>query len=212
MQQLPETTVNRLPVYLRALASARADGLTVVSSQAIAARARTNAAQVRRDLSYLGELGTRGLGYGVEALADHITRALGLTVPRRVAIIGYGRLGGALLRYLRDPERGFRVVAVVDSDPAKTGSRVGGLMISSDADLDRALRESRAEIAVITTPAAVASGIADRVCEAGVKAILNFAPVSLTVPDDVKVRQVDLTVGMQVLSYHLEHGATTPVA
>ena len=209
MQRLPDTTVDRLPVYLRALERVCESGATVVSSEEIAKLCGTNAAQVRKDLSFLGELGTRGLGYDPRSLADHIAQALGLTKPRKVVIVGFGRLGGALSSYIGLIGRGFEVVAVVDSDPAKVGTVVGGLTVAPVGDLERVVRETGAEIAVVTTPPDVAQHVAEQICRAGIRAVLNFAPVQLELRCDVKVRQVDLSVGMQVLSYHLEHGVAT---
>ncbi len=203
MNTIPDTTVCRLPVYLRCLLEAQAEGIAVVSSLDIAGMSGTNAAQVRKDLSYLGELGTRGIGYEVQALQAHISGVLGLTRRRRVAIVGYGRLGGALLNYIGSGDHGFDVVAVVDSDPVKIGTSVGSLAVRPATDLEDVLNEARVEIAVITAPAAAARKLATRVVGAGVRAVLNFAPIALEVPDGVTVRNVDLSTELQVLSFHL---------
>lgn len=195
----------RLPLYLRALQLAAEEGRALVSSQDIAEAAGTNAAQVRKDLSHLGELGTRGLGYDVAALAAHITRELGVERERKVIIVGYGRLGGAMLNYISSFERGFAVVAVVDADPAKVGTEVAGMIVTPVAELEQAVRASGAEVAVVSTPPAVAQQVAERLCRAGIRAVLNFAPVSLELPCEARVRQVDLSAELQVLTYHLEH-------
>ena len=205
MDRLPEQTIARLPVYLRCLTQARSIGMRLVNSLGIAQMAGTNAAQVRKDLSYLGELGTRGVGYDVGALADHISEVLGLETPRRVAIVGFGRLGHALVVYPGFAEHGFQFVAAFDIDPKRARELPDGVSIdvrpirNMEADLVRL----GVEIVLLTTPAQVAQEMASRVAAGGVRAILNFAPVVLDVPDGVKVRPVDLASELQVLSFHL---------
>lgn len=203
MDRIPEQTINRLPIYLRCLFQAQELDMPVINSLGLSVMAGTNAAQVRKDLSYLGELGTRGIGYDVDSLIGHISRVLGLTQSRRVAIVGFGRLGSALLGYGGFAERGFEVVAVFDSDPGKVGTPVAGSVVSSMDSLESDLKERGVEIVILTTPADHAQPVADRVVAAGVRAILNFAPATLDVPDGVKVRPVDLSVELQVLSFHL---------
>ena len=203
MEHVPDQTINRLPIYLRCLNQARAVGIAVVNSLQLAQMAGTNAAQVRKDLSYLGELGTRGIGYDVEALIAHIADVLGLTEKRRVAIVGYGRLGGALHGYRGLADRGFDIVAVFDDDPAKIGAKAGELTVASMATLERDLRDLGVEIVILTTPTYVAQEVAERVAAAGVRAIMNFTYALLDVPEGVKVRPVDLSVELQVLSFYL---------
>jgi len=203
MDRVPDQTINRLPIYLRCLNQARAVGIAVVNSLQLAQMAGTNAAQVRKDLSYLGELGTRGIGYDVEALIAHIADVLGLTEKRRVAIVGYGRLGGALHGYRGLADRGFDVVALFDDDPAKVGTKAGELTVASMDTLERDLRDLGVEIVILTTPTCVAQEVAERVAAAGVRAIMNFTYALLDVPEGVKVRPVDLSVELQVLSFYL---------
>jgi redox-sensing transcriptional repressor len=203
MEHVPDQTINRLPIYLRCLKRARVAGIGVVSSLQLAQMAGTNAAQVRKDLSYLGELGTRGIGYRVEPLVAHISSVLGLTEKRRVAIVGYGRLGGALHGYRGLADRGFGIVAVFDDDPAKVGTRAGDLTVLSVADLEGELRDLGVEIVILTTPTSVAQEIAERIAAAGVRAIMNFTYARLELAEGVKVRPVDLSVELQVLSFHL---------
>lgn len=207
---VPQTTINRLPIYLRCLLKAQEMRMPVINSLGIAEMAGTNAAQVRKDLSYLGELGTRGIGYDVEALIAHISRWLGLTKDRRVALVGFGRLGSALLGYGGFGERGFSVVTIVDADPAKVGTKPGGIKVESIDDLEQVLQDLIVEIVILTTPVEAAQKVAERVADAGVKAILNFAPVRLELPAEVAVRQVDLSTELQILSFHLagqqQHG------
>jgi redox-sensing transcriptional repressor len=200
---VPQTTINRLPIYLRCLLQAQAMRMPVINSLGIAEMAGTNAPQVRKDLSYLGELGTRGIGYDVDSLIAHISRLLGLTADRRTAIVGFGRLASALLGYAGFGEHGFSVVAIFDTDHAKIGTRSLGIEISDVDDLERVLTELRVDIVVLTVPAKAAQAVADRAAAAGVKAILNFAPVRLELPADVAVRQVDLSTELQILSFHL---------
>lgn len=200
-RRIPEATVARLPIYLRSLYEL-ADGPGTISSERLAEMAGVNAAKVRKDLSYLGSYGTRGVGYDVEYLLYQISRELGLTQDWPVAIVGLGNLGHALANYRGFMARGFRVVALFDADPAKVGERVGDLEISH---LDRlaGLAESLAlAIGVIATPASTAQDVADRLVAAGVGSILNFAPVVLSVPPHVSVRKVDLSIELQILSFY----------
>jgi len=184
--------------------------MPVVNSLQIAEMVGTNAAQVRKDLSYLGEYGTRGVGYDVDSLISHLSRHLGLTEHRRVAIVGFGRLGSALQSYSGFQERGMKVVAVFDSDPAKVGTEVDDTTVASIDDLEGVVERAGVEIAIVTVPAAHAQGIVDRLVASGVRAIMNFAPVQLSVPEGVDVRQADLAGELQILSFHL-NPRTLPV-
>jgi redox-sensing transcriptional repressor len=210
MERVPEQTVNRLPIYLRCLGQARVIGMQVVNSLQLAQMAGTNAAQVRKDLSYLGELGTRGLGYDVAALIVHVSEVLGLSSVRRVALVGFGRLGAALVGYPGFADRGFQIVGVFDDDPAKVGKVIDrrgsvkeGLTVTSVANLEVDLRGLGVEIVILATPPEAAQSVVDRVAAAGVCAILNFTPMRLVVPPGVRVRPVDLSLELQVLSFYL---------
>lgn len=210
MDYVPDQTINRLPIYLRCLTQARAVGITVINSLQLAQMAGTNAAQVRKDLSHLGELGRRGIGYNVEGLSLHISQVMGLTEPRYVAIIGFGRLGGALLGYRGFCDRGFDIVGVFDSDPKKVGMVVdrrgcvvSGLGVRSIDNLESDLRNLCVEIVILTTPAECAQEVAERVAAAGIRAIMNFTSTNLDLPDEVRVRPVDLSLELQVLSFYL---------
>jgi redox-sensing transcriptional repressor len=207
-RRIPEATVTRLPLYLRVLGEAAAARTETISSEALAARAGVNAAQVRKDLSYLGSYGTRGVGYEVAYLILQISRRLGLDAERRVAIVGAGNLGQALASYGGFPARGFNVVAAFDADPAKVGTVVGSTVVAPVACLLEVLREKGVDIAVITTPAPAAQAVADTLVEAGVGCILNFAPTSLVVPDHVALRQVDLGIELQILSFYQQKPAS----
>ena len=201
---IPEATVARLPVYLRVLAGLADSGNETVSSDALAVASGVNSAKVRKDLSYLGSYGTRGVGYDVNYLVHQISRELGLTQDWAVVIVGVGNLGHALANYGGFAERGFRVAALVDSDRRRVGEELGGIAVRHIDELDTIVRESHASIGVIATPAQAAQDVCDRLVNAGVTSILNFAPVVLNVPAGVDLRKVDLSIELQILSFH-EH-------
>jgi redox-sensing transcriptional repressor len=208
-REIPEATVARLPVYLRSLQELAEDGLTTVSSERLAEMAGVNAAKVRKDLSYFGSYGTRGVGYDVEYLLFHIRRELGLTHDWPCVIVGMGNLGQALAKYAGFSERGFVVAALVDADRRKVGSEVGGLVVNHVDDLAAIVAERNISIGVIATPASAAQEVADRMVEGGITSILNFAPTVISVPPDVAVRKVDVAVELQILSFYNERRATT---
>lgn len=202
IRSIPEATVARLPVYLRALAALADQGLGICSSNDLASAAGVNPAKLRKDLSYLGSYGTRGVGYDIEFLRYHVARALGQTQDWDVVIVGVGRLGSALCAYNGFSSRGIRIAALVDSDPAKVGSKIGGLTVAPMSELASLVREQGVAIAVIATPGAAAQEVADALVAAGITSILNFAPAVVSVPDDVTVRKVDLSIELQILAYH----------
>lgn len=202
---IPEATVGRLPVYLRALLEfAEGRRGETVSSEDLAARAGVNAAKVRKDLSYLGSYGTRGVGYDVEYLLYQITRELGLTQDWPAAIIGVGNLGRALASYKGFAEKGFRIAALFDVDEGIVGDEVGGLGVRHLDDLKEVVIEEGICIGIIATPPNSAQEVAERLVDAGVKSILNFAPAVVNVPPDVNVRKVDLSTELQILSFHMQ--------
>jgi redox-sensing transcriptional repressor len=199
---VPEATVARLPEYLRALTALAESGVTTCSSEELAGAAGVNSAKLRKDLSHLGSYGTRGVGYDVEYLRYQISREIGMTQDWPVVIVGIGNLGHALANYSGFSSRGFRTVALLDADPDRHGELVAGLQIRSFAELGAIVREHRVAIGVIATPAHAAQDVCDRMIEAGVRSVLNFAPVLLSVPDGVDVRKVDLSSELQILAYH----------
>ena len=201
-RRIPEATVARLPVYLRILAEQAELDVERISSDRLAELAGVNAAKVRKDLSYLGSYGTRGVGYEVAFLVYQIRRELGLTHDWPVVIVGAGNLGQALAGYGGFGERGFPVAGVVDVDPTKIGSVLGGVRVRHIDELSQIVQSRRVSIGVVATPPAAAQDAAERLVRAGVTSILNFAPVVLTVPRSVEVRKVDLAVELQILSYH----------
>ena len=207
-RSIPEATVGRLPVYLRALVDLAERGTNTVSSEALAAAAGVNSAKVRKDLSHLGSYGTRGVGYDVAYLIHQIRRELGLTQHWSIVIAGIGNLGHALANYKGFAERGFQVAAIVDADPAKVGERVGDLVIEPIEDLERLVREREVAIGVIATPASAVQEVTDRFVEAGIRSILNFAPATVSAPPGVSVRKVDLAVELQILAFYEQRKAT----
>lgn len=203
-RQLPPATVSRLTLYLRTLNALLAEGTERVASEVLAESAGVGSANVRKDLSYLGSYGTRGVGYDVAHLSRKIAQALGLTHEWRVAIVGAGNLGRALARYAGFESRGFDVVALFDADQMLVGTEIGWLRVSDVAVLEETLSTTRANMVVLALPAGVAQGICDRVVAAGVRSILSFAPVALSVPENVNLRKVDMATELQILAYHAQ--------
>ncbi|HKY77698.1 MAG TPA: redox-sensing transcriptional repressor Rex [Acidimicrobiia bacterium] len=201
-RRIPEATVARLPLYYRALLEMAEQRIPTVSSERLAEMAGVNAAKVRKDFSYLGSYGTRGVGYDVEYLLFQISRELGLTQDWPVVIVGIGNLGAALANYRGFSARGFRIVALVDADPAKCGIEVGGLVVEPLLDLPRIVAERHVAIGIIATPASAAQDVAELLVSAGVTSVLNFAPTVIAVPPGVSLRKVDLSIELQILSFY----------
>ncbi len=206
-KQIPEAAVARLAVYLRVLSGMSEQGATTVSSEELSQAAGVNSAKLRKDLSYLGSYGTRGVGYEVSVLVSQIERILGLTRQHKVAVVGIGNLGHALANYGGFPGRGFPVEALFDLDADLIGVPVGGLPVSHMDDIPRVCAERGISIGVIATPPTAAQSVCDRLVAGGVQCILNFAPVVLQVPAHIEVRKVDLAVELQILSFHVARRA-----
>ena len=206
-RRIPEATVARLPVYLKLLSDQFEVGTTNISSEELAELGGVNAAKVRKDLSYLGSYGTRGVGYDVEFLVFQIKRELGLTHEWNVVIVGAGHLGKALAGYGGFGERGFPVGGVVDVDAKKVGTLVGGVRVRHVDRLAAIVRAHEIAIGVIATPGVAAQDAADSLVAAGITSILNFAPTIISVPHGISVRKVDLAVELQILSYHEQRRA-----
>ena len=202
VRDIPEATVARLPVYLRALTTLVDLGTTTCSSEELAAAAGVNSAKLRKDLSYLGSYGTRGVGYDVDYLRYQIAREIGVTQDWPVVIVGIGNLGHALANYSGFRSRGFRVVALLDADPERKNEVVAGVQVRPFDDLERIVKEHGVAIGVIATPAVAAQDVVDRMVASGIRSILNFAPTVLSVPTGVDVRKVDLSIELQILAYH----------
>lgn len=205
---IPDATVARLPVYLRALMSIAEAGATTVSSDRLAGAAGVNSAKVRKDLSYLGSYGTRGVGYDVQNLVHEISRALGLTQNWSVVIVGVGNLGHALANYGGFAQRGFSIAALLDVDPRQVGEVVAGQAVRHLDELGEVVAQIPVSIGVIATPAKAAQDVTNRLVTAGVTSILNFAPCLLSVPVGVDVRKVDLSIELQILSFHEQRKST----
>lgn len=203
MRKIAESTVRRLSLYLRFLEEFEEQGMETVSSEALASRGGTTSAQVRKDLSFFGSFGKRGLGYSVGELVQRLREILGLGRTYRVAMIGAGKIGSALVQYRGFLQRGFEIVAIFDTDLSKIGKAWNGLTVKEVKDLESELRRQPVDIAVIVTPAEAAQPVTDRCVALGIKAILNFAPVQLSVPDDVVVKTVNLALELETLSYAL---------
>ncbi len=208
--KIPEKTITRLSIYLRCLEELEADSTTSVSSKQLAERFGLNSAQVRKDLAYFGQFGVRGLGYYISELKHNLERILGLKQDWEVALVGAGNLGSALIAYKGFQARGFRITLAFDSDPAKVGQQIDGVVVMDAAKLVPTLRKKKVKIAVLTVPAAVAQSVAELLVDSGVTAILNFAPTQLAVPEGVKVQNVDLSVLLKTLSYHTVRATHTP--
>jgi redox-sensing transcriptional repressor len=203
-RDVPAVTVPRLALYLRKLRELRSRGVERVSSKDLAEMIDLNAAQIRKDFSYFGEFGTRGVGYEVARLVDEISHSLGLDRSWNVVIVGAGLLGTALARYRGFSEQGFRLVAMFDSSTTVIGASYGTGRVRSIADLEDFCSEERVDIALVTVPAGEADGTVGRLAAAGVKAVLNFAPVKVHAPEDVLVHQVDLSSELMSLSFYLD--------
>lgn len=205
--QVSELTTGRLSVYLRCLNQLETDGVETISSQALAERFHLNAAQIRKDLAYFGEFGVRGVGYYVKDLKLHLRQILGLDRKLRVAVMGAGNLGMALADYPGFRREGFEIVAMFDSADAKIGDRSrGGVPIHDIKDTRKVLKREKVDIVVLAVPAESAQHVLEQVAGSGVKAVLNFSPGSLRVPEGIKLKSVDLTVSLESLSFFLAQG------
>ncbi len=200
--KIPEKTVSRLSIYLRCLEELEDEGRRTISSRQLAERFGLNSAQLRKDLAYFGQFGVRGLGYDVRDLRDALEQILGLRQGWEVALVGIGNLGSALIAYKGFREKGFTISAVFDADPRKVGQTVQGVTVSDPSSLVSAIRRKGIKIALVAVPAAAAQSVVDQLVEAGVKAILNFAPAQLSLPRGVKLQTVDLSALLKTLTYH----------
>jgi len=205
--KIPEMTIRRLSVYTRCLLQLEEDGVKTVSSQELAERFDLNSAQVRKDLAYFGEFGVRGIGYYVAGLKAELQRILGLDREWPVVLAGFGNLGSALFHYKGFARRGFRVAAVVDDNPAKVGREVEGVPIVASRDMAREIKARGIQIAIVAVPPEAAQAVTDQLVEAGIKAILNFAPSRLRAPRDARLKHVDLSIELETLSFYLAKGA-----
>lgn len=207
LTKIPEMTIRRLSVYTRCLQQLEEDGIKTISSQDLAERFNLNSAQVRKDLAYFGEFGVRGIGYYVSGLKVELQRILGLDRDWPLALVGFGNLGSALFHYKGFTRQGFRIAAVFDDDPAKIGRTVDGVPIFSTRDLARELRARGILIGIVAVPAEGAQAVTDQIVAAGVRAVLNFAPARLKVGREVRLKNVDLSIELETLSFYLAKDA-----
>ncbi len=203
MRKISESTVRRLSLYLGFLEQFATQGQTTISSAELARRGGTTSAQVRKDLSFFGSFGKRGLGYSVPELTARIRDILGLRRTYRVVLVGAGRIGSALVQYPGFRQRGFHVTAIYDKDPKKIGTGWNGLVVRDIRHLEADLNREPSDIAIVVTPATAAQEVVDRLVRSGVKAILNFAPMQPTVPADVVVKSVNMALELETLSFAL---------
>jgi redox-sensing transcriptional repressor len=204
---ISDLTISRLSVYLRCVDRLLEMGVETVSSQELARRFNLNSAQIRKDLAYFGEFGVRGVGYNVRELRQYVVEILGLDRERRLLIVGAGNLGTALCHYSGFSRGSFLVVGVLDSDPNRIGvATPAGLLVEDAERLGEIVVQRRVEIGVITTPLTAAQGVCDRMVEAGLKTVLNFAPIRVRAPEKVLVKSVDLKIFLEELSFFLAHG------
>ena len=201
--KIPEMTVRRLSVYTRCLSELEEDGVRTISSQELARRFNLNSAQVRKDLAYFGEFGVRGIGYFVSGLKAELRKILGLDREWPVALVGFGNLGSALFHYKGFGRQGFRIAAIFDDDPAKAGRQVGETPIFAMADMPREVGARGIQVAILAVPVDDAQLVTDQLVAAGIKSILNFAPARLRVPRDVRLKDVDLSIELETLSFYL---------
>ena len=205
--KIPEMTIRRLSVYTRCLRELEEDGVKTVSSQELAERFNLNSAQVRKDLAYFGEFGVRGIGYYVVGLRGELQRILGLDRQWPVALVGFGNLGSALFHYKGFGQQGFRVAVIFDDDPTKANREANGVPIFTTRDLAREVRARHVQIAIVAVPAEAAQSVADQLVAAGIKAVLNFAPARIRLPRDVRLKDVDLSIELETLSFYLAKGS-----
>ena len=200
---IPDIVVGRLPIYLRALQRMLEENRRVTSSQELGERLGISAAQIRKDLSQFGEFGKQGTGYSIDYLAEQIRQILHVDRVWDLAVVGAGDIGSAVARYQGFSHRGLRVAMIFDNDPAKISTRVGSFTVKDTKTINESIRESGIQVAMITTPSKAAQEVADELVSAGVKAILNYAPINLSVPENVHVQYTDPAIHLQRMTYYL---------
>jgi redox-sensing transcriptional repressor len=205
LETVPEATINRLSLYSRLLSTLESEGISVVSSKKLSDLSHFSATQIRRDLACFGQFGKRGIGYEVATLKRAIDGILGVHVRRKVVLVGVGNLGSALLGYRVLREHNFEIVAAFDSDSEKWGRIINDVMVQSPDELPQVVRSEQIEIGIITVPRYAAQRTLDLLIAAGIQAVLNFAPARLTAPRHIKLRNVDLSIELEGLSYFLQH-------
>ena len=208
--EIPPVVIDRLPLYARALATLESQGREVVSSQELGQHLNVTPAQIRKDLSYFGRFGKQGRGYNVRKLLEELRRILGLNRQWRMALIGTGRLGRAILGYEGFGPQGFRIVEAFDTDALMIGKEVAGLTVHDTRDLETVLAESPVEIGIVAVPGETAQDAIDRLVKCGVRAILNYAPIAAHVPRGVQIKRIDPVLSLQGMTYYLKAGDASP--
>ncbi len=201
---IPDIVIGRLPLYLRALTRLQQEGREVTSSHELGRKLGISSAQIRKDLSHFGGFGKQGTGYQIEYLVNKLRTVMQVNQEWRVALVGAGNLGSAILHYRGFADRGFRIAWVFDSDPAKIGAHIGGLTVQPLHELAQTLKENQVKLAMIAVPAEHAQSVANMLVEAGVQAILNYAPININVPDHVMVQYIDPVVHLQHMTFYLK--------
>ena len=205
-KQIPDIVVGRLPQYLRSLQRMAREGRTLTSSQELGERLGISAAQIRKDLSQFGEFGKQGTGYQIAYLVEQLQKILNVDHEWEIAVVGAGDIGNAVVRYKGFSNRGFKVCMIFDVDPEKIGTQIGEFVVLDYANLVEAIRAAGIKIAMITVPSNHAQEVTDRLVEAGVKAILNYAPISINVPEGVRVQYIDPSIHLQRMTYYMNEG------
>ena len=202
-RQIPEVVVSRLPMYLRALALFKSEGVEFISSRGLGARLRMTPAQIRKDLSFFGKFGRQGRGYNVSRLRSELQQILGLDKKWPMALVGVGRLGRAILDYKGFALEGFKIVAAFESDPDLIGKTVSGVLVEDIADLETSFKDKKVDIAIVAVPSSDAQVVIDKLIKSGIKAIINYAPICVKVPRGVRLQGIDPVLALQSMTFYL---------
>ncbi len=202
-RQIPEVVISRLPMYLRALALLKSEGVEFISSKGLGARLRMTPAQIRKDLSFFGKFGRQGRGYNVSRLRSELQQILGLGKKWSMALIGVGRLGRAILDYKGFAPEGFKIVAAFESDPNLIGKIVSGVLVEDIADLETSLKDKKVDIAIVAVPSSDAQVVIDKLVKSGIRAIINYAPICVKVPRGVRLQGIDPVLALQSMTFYL---------
>ena len=205
-RQIPEVVVSRLPMYLRALALLKSEGIEFISSRGLGSRLRMTPAQIRKDLSFFGKFGRQGRGYNVSRLHSELQQILGLDKKWLMALVGVGRLGRAILDYKGFTPEGFKIVAAFENDPNLIGKKVSGVLIEDIAELETSLKDKKVDIAIVAVPSSDAQMVIDKLVKSGISAILNYAPICISVPRGVRLQGIDPVLALQSMTFYLARG------
>jgi len=205
-RQIPEVVISRLPMYLRALALLKFEGVEFISSRGLGARLRMTPAQIRKDLSFFGKFGRQGRGYNVSRLHSELQQILGLDKKWLMALVGVGRLGRAILDYKGFASEGFKIVAAFENDPNLIGKKVSGVLIEDIAELETSLKDKKVDIAIVAVPSSDAQMVIDKLVKSGISAILNYAPICISVPRGVRLQGIDPVLALQSMTFYLTRG------